>query len=92
LLFLSIQASIEDQFEFLMLRWINDPARPKTLGGNDMLIGQNGAAQHGLRRCSLFCAGLQQAKISAGMQCVIPTGGGYFFMPSISASRDVIGR
>jgi hypothetical protein len=32
LLFLSIQASIEDQFEFLMSRWINDPARPKTPG------------------------------------------------------------
>jgi hypothetical protein len=57
-----------------------------------MLIGQKGAAQDGVRRCSLFGAGLQQAKISADMQREIPTGGSYFFMPSISTLRDVIGR
>jgi len=92
LLFLSIQASIENQFEFLMANWINDPTRPKTPGGNDMLIGQNAAAADGVRRCSLFGAGLQQAELSAEDQWVIATGGGYFFMPSISALRDIITR
>ena len=29
LLFLSIQASIEDQFEFLAARWMGDPSRPR---------------------------------------------------------------
>ena len=29
LLFLSIQTSIEDQFEFLQARWINNPSRPR---------------------------------------------------------------
>jgi Dyp-type peroxidase family len=92
LLFLSIQSSIEQQFEFLMARWINDPARPKMPGGHDMLIGQNAAAEDGIRRCSIFGSGLQQAQIATDQQWVIPTGGGYFFMPSISALRDVISQ
>jgi Dyp-type peroxidase family len=54
LLFLSIQSSIEDQFEFLQARWITDSSRPKTPGGNDMLVGQNAVADHGVRRCTIF--------------------------------------
>jgi Dyp-type peroxidase family len=88
LLFLSIQASIEDQFEFLMSRWVNDAARPKLPGGNDMLIGQNAAG--GIRKCALFGSGQELQEIQTDRQWVIPTGGGYFFMPSISALRDVI--
>lgn len=90
LLFLSIQASIEQQFEFLAARWINDPSRPKTPGGHDMLVGQNTVAENGIRRCCLFASGLQHAQLSTNQQWVIPTGGGYFFMPSISALREVI--
>jgi Dyp-type peroxidase family len=92
LLFLSIQASIADQFEFLCARWVNDATRPKTPGGNDMLIGQNAPASDGIRRCAIFGSGLQQAEISAPQQWVIPTGGGYFFVPSLAALRDVISR
>ena len=92
LLFLSIQASIEQQFEFLMSRWVNDPSRPKMPGGNDMLIGQNAAAADGIRRCLLFGSRRQQSRIDADRQWVIPTGGGYFFMPSISALVDVIAK
>ena len=47
LLFLSIQASIVDQFEFLQSRWINDETRPKMPGGNDMIVGQNTPAREG---------------------------------------------
>jgi len=92
LLFLSVQASIEQQFEFLMSRWVNDPARPKMPGGNDMLIGQNAPAKDGIRRCAVFGQGLQQASVSTDQQWVIPTGGGYFLLPSISAIRDVIAK
>jgi Dyp-type peroxidase family len=91
LLFLSIQSSIEDQFEFLQSRWINDPARPKAPSGNDMIVGQNAATAGSVRRCVIFGSGLGQAELSASGQFVIPTGGGYFFVPSISALRSVIG-
>jgi Dyp-type peroxidase family len=90
LLFLSIQSSIEDQFEFLQARWINDASRPKMPGGNDMLVGQNTATPDGVRRCHLFGEGLAQTSVQATKQWVIPTGGGYFFVPSISALRNVI--
>jgi len=91
LLFLSIQSSIEEQFEFLQARWMNDDTRPKTPGGHDMIIGQNAAAQNGIRRCSVFGAGFAQAEVAADKQWVIPTGGGYFFLPSVSALRLVLG-
>jgi Dyp-type peroxidase family len=87
LLFLSIQRSIEDQFEFLQARWMNDDARPKLPGGHDMLVGQNPAP----RRCTLFGDGLSQAQVRAGKPFVIPTGGAYLFVPSLSTLRDVIG-
>jgi Dyp-type peroxidase family len=92
LLFLSIQSSIEDQFEFLMARWINDDSRPKMPGGNDMLIGQNAAAEDGIRRCTVFGSGLQREEVSSDRQWVVPTGGGYFFVPSLSALREVLAR
>jgi Dyp-type peroxidase family len=92
LLFLSIQASIEDQFEFLCARWMNDPARPKTPGGHDMLVGENAPIADGVRRCSIFGSGLQQSELSTASQWVIPTGGGYFFVPSIAALRDIISQ
>jgi deferrochelatase/peroxidase EfeB len=92
LLFLSIQSSIENQFEFLQARWMNDPSRPKMPGGNDMIVGQNAAAEGGVRRCTIFGSGLQQEQVNAPNQWVIPTGGGYFFVPSITALREVIAR
>jgi Dyp-type peroxidase family len=97
LLFLGVQASIESQFEFLMARWINDPTRPKMPGGHDMLIGQNGQpGEERVRRCILFGRDsqhrdLHQAKLEVDKEWVIPTGGGYFYVPSMSALRDVIG-
>ncbi len=92
LLFLSIQASIENQFEFLQAGWMNDDSRPKMPGGNDMLVGQNAPAKNGVRRCTLIGPDLSAREASTAEQWVIPTGGGYFFVPSISALRDVLGR
>jgi Dyp-type peroxidase family len=90
LLFLSIQASIEDQFEFLQARWMNDELRPKAPSGNDLIVGQNAAARDGVRRAVVFGKGLQMADVRLPRQFVIPTGGGYFFVPSLSALRTVI--
>ncbi|MFM0336858.1 Dyp-type peroxidase [Paraburkholderia fungorum] len=91
LLFLSIQSSIEDQFEFLQARWINDDTRPKSPGGHDMIVGQNAATADGVRRCLLFGDGFRQAKVEATGQFVTASGGGYFFVPSIHALRTVLG-
>ena len=78
-----------------MARWINDPARPKMPGGHDMLIGQNGQpGEERVRRCTLFgkdCTGTPRLSWRSDKEWVIPTGGGYFFVPSMSALRDVIG-
>jgi hypothetical protein len=59
-------------------------------GGHDMIVGQNATAEGGVRRCTIFGLGLQKEEVSAADQWVIPTGGGYFFVPSISALREVI--
>jgi Dyp-type peroxidase family len=91
LLFLSIQASIEDQFEFLCARWANDPSRPKMPGGHDFIIGQNGAPDgQRVRRCTMFGSDLKESHLSTARRWVIPTGGGYFFLPSKSALVEVL--
>jgi len=93
LLFLSIQASIEEQFEFLMTRWMGDPTRPKMPGGHDVLVGQNDTpGEARVRRCALFGAGAEQGSVETSAQWIVPTGGGYFFVPSIAALRHVIAR
>lgn len=91
LLFLSVQASIEQQFEFLQARWINDPTRPRAPSGHDMVVGQNAPAADGVRRCSIFSPEtLSQAEVTAPVQWVTATGGGYFFVPSLSAIKNVL--
>ena len=91
LLFLSIQSSIEEQFEFLQSRWINDDTRPKSPSGHDMLVGQNAPIADGVRRCLLFGSGQQMAEVRSAGQFVTASGGGYFFVPSINALASVIG-
>jgi Dyp-type peroxidase family len=91
LLFMCVQSSIEEQFEFLQARWINDDSRPKTPGGHDMIVGQNAATPDGLRRSFLFGKDLQQAQVEAAAQFVTASGGGYFFIPPIKTLATVIG-
>jgi Dyp-type peroxidase family len=93
LLFLSIQASIEDQFEFLTARWMGDRSRPKMPGGHDLFVGQNDAPGEGrVRRCVIFGSGVQQAAVATDAQWIIPTGGGYFFVPSLTALSSVLSK
>ncbi|MFG6200931.1 Dyp-type peroxidase [Nonomuraea sp. JJY05] len=90
LLFLSYQTSIVDQFEFLNRQWMGDYANPRSPGDHDMLVGQNGQpGQHRLRQCAVPTAG--GTTLAAVRDFVIPTGGGYFFTPSITALREVLG-
>lgn len=90
LLFLSIQASIEDQFEFLQARWINNRVRPRGPGGNDMIVGQNAASPDGQRRCVLFGTDQSQQEVVAKESFVTMTGGGYFFVPSLPTLRALL--
>jgi Dyp-type peroxidase family len=92
LLFLSYQASITDQFEFLMTAWMNDRAAPRSPSGHDLLVGQNGEPGQGRSRSAAFLNAEGAAQeLTAASQFVTPTGGGYFFTPAVSAVREVIG-
>ena len=89
LLFLAIQASIEDQFEFVQARWMNDPLRPRGPGGRDLVAGSAPDAPDGRRRCTLVGRGLATAEVSAAA-FVHPSGGAYFFVPSLRAIDEVL--
>ncbi len=84
LLFLCYQTSIRQQFERLVNRWVNSTINPEENKGFDMILGQNGEAD-GSRWCIFENAQSQSKSVSTMNAWVIPTGGGYFFCPSIEA-------
>ncbi len=88
LMFLSYVSSIEDQFELLQRRWANSPVQPN-FGGQDPVIGQNGTSRGRTRFIDFPTLG-GTVRIKYREEWVIPTGGGYFFAPTISAVRDVL--
>jgi Dyp-type peroxidase family len=86
--FLCYQASIVDQFEFLQQDWANNSGAP-TAGGNDLIIGQTSTLQRSIILPAIV-PGIVGKAMTAPVQWITPTGGGYFFAPSISAIRDVL--
>jgi deferrochelatase/peroxidase EfeB len=91
LLFLGFLTSIEDQFEFLCNRWMSNRFAPRSPSGDDVLIGLNGNfGQARVRQATLFGSGLQAEDFATDAPWLVPTGGGYFFTPSIDALKHVL--
>jgi Dyp-type peroxidase family len=95
--FLAYQTSITGQFEFVTRAWVNNPNFSTQQGtgnevdgvlpiGHDPVIGQ--AADGGERHFSVTFVdadGEETRRLTTDTNWVIPTGGGYFFAPSIEA-------
>jgi deferrochelatase/peroxidase EfeB len=88
LLFLAYQASFKNQFNVLNTLWVNNVSAPEvTDEGHDLLISQNS----GMDRVATLRdpAGAVTATLRAQDRWVIPTGGGFFFAPSVSFLRSL---
>nr|WP_205664829.1 Dyp-type peroxidase [Bacillus cereus] len=84
LLFMTYQASIEDQFEFMQRDWANDINFPSDGDGEDPIVGQkdNDGEKH------TFKLPEKDKSINFMQEWVTMTGGAYFFQPSIKALMD----
>lgn len=95
LLFLAYQTSIERQFEFITRAWLNNPNLRSGIDGHDPIAGQRSYAVKGDRTRTFKLpyqngdGTVERATIKIPKDWVIPTGGGYFFVPSISALQDL---
>ena len=98
LLFASYQTSIVNQFEFVQRHWANNPEfklpsdGDELKSGHDLIIGQSNADGKRTRRFVLPVEGQSPVMIETENDWVIPTGGGYYFQPSIDALCLISGR
>jgi deferrochelatase/peroxidase EfeB len=94
LLFLAYQTSIVEQFEFVTKCWVNNPDFKDPNSGYDFIIGQNNNAPDRKRTMKYKIGEAPEdcKDIETTADWVIPTGGGYFFSPSIRALKMLAGR
>jgi len=73
-----------DQFEFLMKQWINKPNTPRDHAGRDPILAQ------GRGRVFYLPIDKKVQEISVPAAFVVPTGGEYFFSPSIAFFKKTL--
>jgi Dyp-type peroxidase family len=91
LIFVSYQSSIENQFEFVSRQWASREDLPVVppgggISGFDAIIGQNAEGDRA-RSTMLFDSKGSAVEVKLPREFITPTGGGYFFSPSISTLR-----
>jgi hypothetical protein len=95
LLFMAYQSSLEDQFEFTQISWVNNPdfapplVSPGQQTGIDPVIGQKGAAPSPGQLYPLDWDNRLSATPIDFSGFVTMRGGEYMFAPSISFLRSV---
>lgn len=85
LLFVVYQTSLMRQFEFVTKQWVNNPDFKDGSAGHDPILGQNGSDPNRARQFQMPQADGTTKTVLMTSEWVIPTGGGYFFAPGISA-------
>jgi Dyp-type peroxidase family len=88
LLFMSYQASIANQFEFIQRSWANDPNFPSPNAGSDPIIGQ-GMNSKGKLAANYGVATPASLKTVEFGRFVTMKGGEYFFAPSIPFLKNI---
>jgi Dyp-type peroxidase family len=83
LLFVSFQRSIREQFEKLAQDWMNSALKPEADGGHDVLVGQAPTEPVGRRAVMTRAPTGPFRQVATTASWVLPTGGGYFFCPSV---------
>ena len=81
LLFMSWQTSLEHQFELLSARWMNRATARKATPATICWSGKP------TRTCQFPGQDGRAETVTATDRWVLPTGGGYFFGPSLSTLR-----
>ena len=80
LLFMSYQANISNQFEFIQTNWVNNPDFPQTSSGSDPILGQGIVSKGKFAVTYDNAASLQEESFNS---FVTLKGGEYFFAPSV---------